>query len=64
MTGVNITEIVGPFILGIPLRAWPALLLWIVGTIVVPWFIGIYLLWRVEKSGVRRWGASGKLFKW
>ena len=61
---VEITKIVGPFILGVPMRAWPALLFCIVGTIIVPWVVAIYLLWRIEKSGVKRWAASGKLFKW
>ena len=64
MEAVEITRIVGPFVLGVPMRAWPALLLWIVGTIIVPWLMAIYLLWRIEKTGVKRWGASGKLFKW
>jgi hypothetical protein len=24
--------------------------------------LGIILLWRIERSGVRRWGACGRLF--
>lgn len=24
--------------------------------------LGVFLLYRVEKSGVRRWGATGRLF--
>ncbi len=24
--------------------------------------VGIYFLWKIEQSGVERWGASGKLF--
>lgn len=60
---VDITEVVGPFILGVPLRAWPALLLWLLGTIVLPWILVYYLLWKIEKSGVKRRGACGKVFR-
>ena len=24
--------------------------------------LGSFLLWRIERSGVRRWGACGRLF--
>jgi len=39
-----------------------ALLIWAL-IIVVGMVIGTTLLYKIEKSGVKRWGASGKLFK-
>lgn len=36
--------------------------IWI-ATIVIGLVLGTILCWRIEKSGVERWGAKGKLFK-
>ncbi|MCU9601930.1 hypothetical protein [Pallidibacillus thermolactis] len=33
------------------------------GTIFVSLLVGSFLCYRIEKSGVKRWGATGKLFK-
>lgn len=38
------------------------LLIWAI-IIVLGLGIGTLLLYKIEKSGVERWGASGKLFK-
>lgn len=40
-----------------------ALLIW-VGTIVFALVLGTILCYRIEKSGVKRWGATGSLFKY
>lgn len=49
--------------LGIPLQAWGPFLLWIfVIVIQIPWIF--YCLNKIEKSGVKRWGATGRLFDW
>lgn len=39
-----------------------ALSIWIL-TIVAGLAIGTFLCWRIEQSGVARWGATGKLFR-
>ncbi|MEC5187063.1 hypothetical protein [Geobacillus thermodenitrificans] len=39
-----------------------ALLSWL-GSILVSLLLGTFLCYRIEKSGVERWGATGKLFK-
>jgi len=45
----------------VPSQAWGPFLLWILVTVVqVPWIL--FCLSRIEKSGVRRWGASGNMF--
>ncbi|WP_318614153.1 hypothetical protein [Sporosarcina sp. YIM B06819] len=41
-----------------------AVTLWIwVIVVILGLSIGTFLLYKIEKSGVERWGASGKLFK-
>lgn len=40
-----------------------AMMIW-VGVMVLSTLFNIYLLHRIEKSGVKRWGATGKLFKY
>jgi hypothetical protein len=42
--------------MGIALGIWA-------GVIVFGLVLGTFLLSNIEKSGVERWGASGKLFK-
>ena len=37
-------------------------MLWYLGAVIFTWALGIFLLWRIEKSGVKRWGATGRLF--
>lgn len=39
-----------------------AVSIWIF-TILFSLIFGTYLCHRIEKSGVKRWGASGKLYK-
>lgn len=39
------------------------LLIW-VGTMVFAILLGTFLCYRIEKSGVERWGATGHLFKY
>jgi len=38
-----------------------AVLVWLI-TGGLCFVVGIFFLWRVERSGVRRWGACGSLF--
>jgi hypothetical protein len=38
-----------------------ALVLWLV-TGGLCFVLGTYFLWRIERSGVARWGACGRLF--
>lgn len=38
-----------------------AIVLWLI-TGGLCFVLGTYLLWRVERSGVRRWGACGRMF--
>lgn len=40
-----------------------AMLTW-VGTMIFSFLLGTFLCYKVEKSGVKRWGATGKLFKY
>lgn len=40
-----------------------AMMTW-VGTMVFSLLLGTFLCYKVEKSGVKRWGANGKLFKY
>ncbi|MGP4074796.1 hypothetical protein [Halobacillus sp. K22] len=40
-----------------------AMMVW-VGTMIFSFLLGTFLLYRVEKSGVKRWGATGRLFKY
>ncbi|MFB5663119.1 hypothetical protein [Alteribacillus sp. HJP-4] len=40
-----------------------ALLLWLV-IIIFSMVFGTYLCYRIEKHGVKRWGATGRLFKY
>lgn len=50
-------------ILGIPTKAWGPFVLWILVAIIqVPWIL--YCLVKIEKSGVARWGATKRLFKY
>jgi hypothetical protein len=45
----------------IPNQAWGPFLLWILVTVIqIPWII--WCLGKIEKSGVKRWGACGRLF--
>ena len=38
-----------------------AIVLWLI-TGGLGFVVGTYLLWRVERLGVRRWGACGRIF--
>lgn len=35
-----------------------------IAAMVFSFALNIFLLYRIEKSGVKRWGATGKLFKY
>lgn len=35
-----------------------------VGAMVFSAALNIFLLYKIEKSGVKRWGATGRLFKY
>ncbi|MGY4690945.1 hypothetical protein [Salibacterium sp. K-3] len=39
------------------------LLIWVI-IIIFSLVLGTYLCWRIEKHGVKRWGATGSLFKY
>lgn len=40
-----------------------AIMIWI-GTMIFSFILNAFLLYKVEKSGVKRWGATGRLFKY
>ncbi|MFZ4453634.1 hypothetical protein [Salibacterium aidingense] len=40
-----------------------ALTIWVV-IIIFSMFLETFLCWRIEKHGVKRWGATGSLFKY
>ncbi|WP_167578695.1 hypothetical protein [Jeotgalibacillus proteolyticus] len=40
-----------------------AFLIWII-IIIFALILGTYLCYRIEKHGVKRWGATGSLFKY
>jgi hypothetical protein len=40
-----------------------AMMVWF-GVMIFSTILNIYLCHRIEKSGVKRWGATGKLFKY
>lgn len=40
-----------------------AMMVW-VGTMIFSFLLGTFLCYRVEKSGVKRWGATGRIFKY
>lgn len=42
---------------------WIAMLIWI-AMMLFSVVLNIFLLYKIEKSGVRRWGATGKLFRY
>lgn len=42
--------------LGIPTEGWKALSIWL-AVIVFPWTYSLYMLRRIDKSGVARWGS-------
>jgi hypothetical protein len=44
-------------LLGIPLEGWKALSVWLL-VLVVPWTYALYMLRRIDRSGVKRWGAG------
>ena len=44
-------------LLGIPLMGWKALSIWL-AVIIVPWTYSLYFIWKINKSGVERWGAK------
>lgn len=46
----------------ITMMLWP-LLIWL-STLIFTVILGVILCYKVEKSGVKRWGATGKLFKY
>lgn len=51
------------FFVGIPTEAWGPFLLWIFVIILqLPWVF--YCINKIEKSGVKRWGATGSFFKY
>lgn len=44
-------------LLGIPLIGWKAISIWLV-VILVPWTYSLYFIWKINQSGVERWGAK------
>ncbi|WP_260631812.1 hypothetical protein [Neobacillus niacini] len=40
-----------------------ALMIWL-GTMIFSFVLGTYLCFKIEKSGVKRWGATGRIFKY
>ncbi|WP_154676012.1 hypothetical protein [Bacillus dakarensis] len=44
-------------LLGIPLIGWKAISIWLV-VILVPWTYSLYFIWKINRSGVERWGAK------
>jgi len=45
-------------LLGIPLEGWKAISVWLL-VLIVPWTYTLYFLRRIDRSGVKRWGAAG-----
>ena len=45
-------------LLGIPLEGWKAISVWLL-VMIVPWTYTLCFLWRIDRSGVDRWGARG-----
>jgi hypothetical protein len=43
--------------LGVPIEGWKALAIWGL-VLVVPWTYGFYFLFKIDQSGVARWGAK------
>ncbi|MBF7083854.1 hypothetical protein IT084_12810 [Desulfallas sp. Bu1-1] len=43
--------------LGIPLKGWPTIALWIL-VIIIPWTYSLYFFKQIDRSGVERWGAK------
>lgn len=44
---------------GIPSEGWVAVAIWLAVNI-IPWAYSLYLMKRIDDSGVERWGATKK----
>lgn len=44
---------------GIPAEGWIALGIWF-SIIIIPWTYSLYFIWKINNSGVERWGAKPK----
>jgi hypothetical protein len=44
-------------LLGIPIEGWKAISVWLL-VMITPWTYTLYFLRRIDRSGVKRWGAS------
>lgn len=44
---------------GIPGEGWIALCIWF-SVIIIPWTYSLYFIYKINQSGVERWGAKPK----